>query len=274
MSCRELRIDRMDFPAEADYGEVQSFGIGHESCVLKFIKVIRDPGLLEFAGRQKEAGRTIRIVTPFIPERHLNEVKAVLQEALARPVFEDSTVVVNDLGLMNYLHRVDGMRRMRLGRSLISCFDYAPWGRSIYENESPSVQKAVAQVSLYDEEEMALFRRYQVTEVEADLTEGSAESLKELQKEGFQVYVHRSSILYGTQRSCWIRRRSPGHTCGGGECERAERLEPDRLWDGAGFFEIPPDTNFPVMYLRGNQICAQPHDISCGWADGMIFRME
>ena len=274
MSCCEMRIDQLNFHTEANYEGIQLFGIGHESCVLKFIRVIRDLQLLELAERQKKFGKKIRIVTPFIPERHLGEMKTVLRETLARPVFEDCVVVVNDLGLMNYLHRIDERRQMCLGRGLIACFDYAPWGRSIYKNESPSIQKAVAQVSLYDDEEMALFRRYQVTEVEADLTEGSAESLKELQKEGFRIYVHRSSILYGTQRSCYIRRRSSDQTCSGIECERVEKMEPDQLWDSAGFFEIPPDTNFPTMYLRGNQICGRAYDVSCDWADGIILRME
>lgn len=274
MSCYEMRIDQLNFHTEAKYDGIQSFSIGHESCVLKFIRVIRKPQLLEFAERQKKSGKKIRIVTPFIPERHLGEVKTVLRETLARPVFEDCVVVVNDLGLMNYLHRIDEMRQICLGRGLIACFDYAPWGRSIYENESPSIQKAVAQVSLYDDEEMALFRHYQVTEVEADLTEGSAESLKELQKEGFRIYVHRSSILYGTQRSCYIRRCSSDQTCSGIECERVEKMEPDRLWDSAGFFEIPPDMNFPAMYLRGNQICGRAYDVPCDWADGIILRME
>lgn len=274
MSCCEMRIDRLDFPVETQYDEVQAFGIGHESCVVKFLKVIREPRLLEFAEGQKKRGKKLRIVTPFVPERHLDEMKAALREALTGPVFEGCTVVVNDFGLMSYLRRIDEERRMRLGRGLIACFDYAPWGRSIYGHEFASVQKAAAQVSFYDDEKMAFFRHYHVTEVEADLTEGSAESLRELRKEGFQVYVHRSSILYGTQRSCYIRRRFSGQACSGTECERAERMTPERLWDASGFFEIPPNANFPAMYLRGNQICGRACDIPSEWADGVILRME
>lgn len=163
------------------------------------------------------------------------------------------------------------MRRMCLGRSLMACFDYAPWGRSIYENESPAIQKVVAQISLYDDKKMDLFRRYQVTEAEADLTEGSVASLRELQMAGFGINVHRASILYGIQRSCYVRRRSPCQTCSGVECEQAEKLEPKQLWDSAGFYEISPDTNFPAMYLCGNQILGKAYDIPCDWADGIIL---
>lgn len=273
MSHYEMRIDQLNFHTEAEYDDIQSFSIGHESCIVKFFKVIREPRLLDFVERQKKAGKRIRIVTPFIPERHLDEMKTVLKDTLARPVFEDSVIVSNDFGLINYLHRVDGMRRMCLGRSLIACFDYAPWGRSIYEGELPAIQKVVAQVSLYDEKKMDFFQRYQVTEAEADLTKGSVASLRKLQQAGFRVNVHRFSILYGTQRSCYLRRRSPYQTCSGIECEQTERLEPKQLWDSTGFYEIPSDTNFPAMYLRGNQICGRSQDISCDWADGIILRM-
>jgi hypothetical protein len=269
-----MRIDQLNFPTEVEYDGIHAFGIGHESCVLKFIRIVREARLLEFAGRQRVSGKEIRLVTPFVPERHLNEMKTVLREVLAYPVFADCVVVVNDLGMMNYIHRIDETRRMCLGRGLIACFDYAPWGRHIYEHELPSVQKAVAQVSLYDDEKTALFRHYQVTEVETDLTDGSVESLRELQKEGFKVYIHRSSVLYGTQRSCYIRRRSSDQTCSGVECEQIEKIEPYQLWDSAGFFEVPPDTEFPTMYLRGNQICGRVYDTICDWADGTILRME
>lgn len=274
MSRKEIRIDQLNFHTEDEYDGIQSFSIGHESCILKFFRVIREPRLLDFVERQKSAGKQIRLLTPFLPERHLDEMKAVVRETLARPVFEGSVIIVNDLGLLHYLHRTDGTRQMRFGRSLMTCFDYAPWGRRIYENESPAIQKAVAQVSLYDDEKMDLFRRYQVAEAEADLTENSAESLRGLREAGFKVYVHRSSILYGTQRSCYIRRRSPTQTCGGIECERIEKLEPEQLWDSTGFYDVPPDAGFPAMYLRGNQICGRAYDVPCDWADGIILRAE
>lgn len=274
MSRYEMRIDQLNFHTEAEYDGIQSFSIGHESCILKFFRVIREPRLLDFIERQKNTGKQIRIVTPFIPERHLEEMKAILRETLARPAFEASVIIVNDLGLMHYLHRIDGTRQMCLGRGLMTCFDYAPWGHSIYENESPAIQKAVAQVSLYDDEKMDLFRCYQVTEAEVDLTEGSVESLRELQKTGFKINVHHSSILYGTQRSCYIRRRSSVQTCSGIECEQIEKLEPEQLWDSAGFYEIPPGTSFPAIYLRGNQICGRAYGIPCDWADGIILRAE
>lgn len=274
MSLLELRIDQMGFDTDAEYDDIYSFSIGHESCIIKFFKIIQDTTLLNFIKRQKGLEKHIRIVTPFVPERYLDQMKEVLQKTLAELCFADSIIIVNDFGLMNYLHRIDAARRMCLGRSLLSCFDYAPWGRRIYENETPEVQKVASQVSLYDNEKMEFFWRFQVTEAEADLTEGSVESLQKLQNAGFRISVHRTSILYGTQRSCYIRRRFPGQVCSGMECEHAEKLEPDQLWISAEYCKVPKDTCFPTLFLYGNQILGKACDSPCDWADGIIVRPE
>ena len=71
---------------------------------------------------------------------------------------------------MNYIHRIDESRQMCLGRNLLACFDYAPWGYKIYEAETLSIQKVIAQVSFYDDEKMDFFKQYNITEIETNLT--------------------------------------------------------------------------------------------------------
>lgn len=272
MSTYEMRIDQLNFNTSANYDNIQAFSIGHESCILKFFKVIRNPDLLKFIGQEKNAGKQIRIVTPFVPEKHLAEIKAVLMELTSMQCFCGSVIIVNDLGLMHYIHSMDKNRQMCLGRSLLACFDYAPWGYRIYEAEDQQIQKAVSQVSLYDDEKMNFFKKHNVVETEADLTEKTAESLKKIQKAGFKVYIYQSSFLYGLQRSCYIKRHHADQSCSGMECEYSEKLYLDELWCGLGFYKTQENINFPSpLYIRGNQIYGKSHGISCGWADGIII---
>lgn len=272
MSIYEMRIDQLNFDTGSNYNNIQAFSIGHESCILKFLKVIRNPDLLKFVENEKNMGKQIRIITPFIPEKHLVEIKDVLAEIGDMQCFRDSVIIVNDLGLMHYIHKVDRERQLCLGRSLLSCFDYAPWGHNIYRAEDLKIQKTVSQVSLYDDEKIDFFRKYNVTETEADLTEKSAESLKEIQKTGFRVYVYQSSFLYGVQRSCYIKRYSKNQNCTGMECEYPEKLKLDEMWCGSGFYKTDEDIDFPSpLYIRGNQIYGRAHDIPCDWADGVII---
>lgn len=271
----EMRIDQLNFNIESNYSDIQAFSIGHESCIIKFFKMIKNPVLLEFLEKQKNDGKQIRIITPFVPERHLNDTKAVIEEICNEQYFENSIIIVNDLGLMSYIYRIDKSRQMCLGRSLLACFDYAPWGHKIYEEEPPHIQKVVAQVSFYDDEKMDFFREYNITEIEANLTERTIESLKEVQKAGFKINVNQCSFLYGIQRSCYIRRYSTNQTCNGTECEHAEKLELDQLWCGEGFYKTKENINFPSpLYLHGNQIYGKAYDIPCNWADRIIVNSE
>jgi hypothetical protein len=271
----EMRIDRLGFNVEKNYDNIQSFSIGHESCIIKFFKVIQQKNLLDFVKKQKKAGREIRVITPFVPEKHLDEMKEVIKRICKEECFQDSVIIVNDFGLMSYINRIDEDRKMCLGRSLLFCLDYAPWGHKIYENEPEQIQKVVSQISFYDDEKMEFYREYHVSEIEVNLTAGTIESLKEIQRAGFKVNVHNASFLYGTQRSCYIRRCSPEQNCCGTECEYAEELELDELWEAAGYYKKADDINFPnPLYLRGNQIYGKAYDIPCDYFDGIIVNAE
>ncbi len=275
MNSYEMRIDQLNFNTTASYDNISAFSIGHESCIIKFFKVIQNPILLEFVERQKKIGKQIRIITPFVPEKHLDKVKAVIKEVCNKQCFQNSVLIVNDFGLMNYIHRIDESRQMCLGRNLLACFDYAPWGYKIYETETLSIQKVITQVSFYDDEKMDFFKQYNITEIEANLTKPTIESLKEIQKAGFKINVYQSSFLYGLQRSCYIKRYSINQTCSGMECEYPEILELDELWCGAGFYKMNENIDFPLpLYIRGNQIYGKAYDIPCDWADRIIINPE
>ena len=275
MNAYEMRIEQLNFNTTAIYDNIQAFSIGHESCIIKFFKVIQNPILLEFVEKQKNAGKQIRIITPFIPEKHLEKIKSVMKKICNEQCFQNSVIIINDFGLMNYIHRIDESRQMCLGRNLLACFDYAPWGHEIYESENLSIQKVIAQVSFYDDEKMDFFRQYNITEIETNLTEATIESLKEIKKAGFKINVNQSSFLYGLQRSCYIKRYSTNQTCSGMECECPEKLELDELWCGAGFYKTNENINFPLpLYIRGNQIYGKAYNIPCDWADGIIINPE
>lgn len=275
MTTYEMRIDRLNFNTDINYDNIQAFSIGHESCILKFFKVIRNNELLKFIDKEKNLGKQIRIITPFIPERHLAEIKDVLAEINNIKCFHNSVIIVNDLGLMHYIHKMNENRQLCLGRNLLACFDYAPWGHRIYESEDLHIQKAVSQVSLYDDEKMDFFKKYNVTETEADVTKRTVKSLKEIQKSGFRVNIYKSSFTYGLQRSCYIKRYNIDQGCSGMECEYSEKLDLDELWCRAEFYKEQENINFPSpLYIRGNQIYGRAHDIPCDWADSIIISPE
>ena len=55
MNAYEMRIDQLNFNTTASYDNISAFSIGHESCIIKFFKVIQNPILLKFLEKQKQS---------------------------------------------------------------------------------------------------------------------------------------------------------------------------------------------------------------------------
>lgn len=64
----EIRIDSLGFDVSKSYRNISSFSIGHESCVVKLFEIFRREPLLQFVREQRELGRPVQILTPFVPE--------------------------------------------------------------------------------------------------------------------------------------------------------------------------------------------------------------
>lgn len=275
MSALEFRIDSAAFPIAKIEGKadaVQAFSIGHETCAVQFLQVTQSGTLLDFLGRQKRAGKAVRIVTPFLPERYLAPVQERLRALFQQECFADSVVIVNDLGLMIYLHKIDPARCICLGRTLLFSFDYTPWGEAIFASESEAVQAVMRQVNLWDDEKLAFFRACHGTEIEANLTAGTLESLQKIQRAGWKVNVHKDTFLYGTQRSCFVKRFSRDPACCTTECHRLERLELSQLWEPVDFYAKPEGMPFPEpLFLRGNQILGAGRAVPRADFDGIIL---
>ena len=268
----EMRIDSLCFDTTKTYEDIRVFGFGHESCIQKFFFLTEKKNLMDFLLEQRRMGKEIRIVTPFVPERHLKRMKEVIIQLLKMECFYDSTIIVNDYGLMNFLHRTDRKIKICLGRCLLFSFSYAPWGEKMYEDESPDIRKVVSQISFYDQEKMEFFRNLHVEEIEVNCSLGIMESLKKIQDENFRVNIHLTDFLYGAQRSCYIRRQAHDGSCNGLECETPMEIRAEALWSDGEYYDIPAETEFPdLLYIRGNKIYGDAREMSYDWCNGLII---
>lgn len=271
MSVKELRINKMRFAKEENYGDYQIFSIGSETCIIKFFKLVENQKLQEFLKNRKEEGKQIKIITPFVPERHLEKMKKTLKGMLESDLYRDSVIVVNDLGMMRYIHSISQDTKISIGRIMLYSMDTVPWGELLFESESEDVKKVVHQISFYDDIKMDFYRKFHVTEIEVSLTKGCVDSLKAIQEQGFKVNVHTRDVLYGTQRSCYIRRNGD-FNCEGSECEQLEELKLSKLWSAAGPFSPEKEIPFPdAIYLAGNKIVGTLEELDSSWSDAVIY---
>lgn len=258
MKITEMRIDRYNFDITADYKKFNSFSIGHESCILKFFRIIQDPQFVNFLKKQKRYNKQIRILTPFVPQQHLLEMKAVLKQLLREDIFSESVIIVNDLGMLYYIHQLDPKRKICLGRTLVFSFDFTPWGELIYANESRAVQNVIKQVNFYDDIKITFYKQFNVMSLETNITPNTLDSLMKVNDSGIDIFIHESLFLYGIQRSCYIRRLSPTCRCDYKKCDQSMKISLASQWEECDIFLNDAAKYFPaVLFLSANQICGQ-----------------
>lgn len=258
MNLYEMRIDRFNFDTSENYDKYNSFSIGHESCIIKFFKIIQNTKFISFLQDQKDKGKDIRILTPFIPQNYLNTMKMTLNNLFKKSLFSESIIIINDLGMLHYIHQLYPHRKFCLGRNLIFSFDFTPWGELIYANETSQIQQIIKQVNLLDNTKIIFFKKYNVTSLESNITPNTFCSLKQLNSLGLDVYINESFFLYGIQRSCYIRRNSPDNQCDYKKCDMCQKITLTNQWEECNFFLNETVKYFPsVLLLRGNQICGQ-----------------
>ncbi len=276
MKITEMRIDRFNFDITADYKKYNSFSIGHESCIIKFFRIIRNPQFLYFLKEQKKKNKQIRILTPFVPQQHLLEMKAILNQLLREEVFDESVIIVNDLGMLYYIHQLDPKRKICLGRTLVFSFDFTPWGELIYANESRAVQDVIKQVNIYDDIKIIFYKRFNVMSLETNITPNTLDSLIKVKNAGIDIFVHKEFYLYGIQRSCYIRRLSSACRCDNVKCDQSREISLASQWEESDIFLNDAAKYFPTpLILRGNQICGQSrfkeeHPFNCIISEGGI----
>lgn len=273
MRVNEMRIDRFSFNLTKDYKDFQSFSIGHESCIIKFFKIFQNNEYRRFLQTQKDEGKEIRILTPFVPQCYLENMKKVLSCELSNPLFHESMIIVNDLGMMKYIHEIDPERKICLGRSLLFSFDFTPWGELIYYNETIDIQTIIKQVNLLDDIKIKFFKGFNVVAVESNITNNTFPSLQKLKEYGTDVYVNESFYLYGVQRSCYVRRYSFDNQCNYDECDAQKKITLASQWEASESFLNETTDFFPaVLFLRGNQICGNrrykaEHPFNCVFSE-------
>lgn len=256
MKIKEMRIDKCSFDTNADYSSFESFSIGHESCIIKFLEIINNKDLCIFLQEQKNKGKDIRILTPFVPQSYLEKMKFTLRTLFRNSLFEESMIIVNDLGMMHYIHKVDPNRKICLGRTWTFSFDFTPWGELIYANESSSVQKVVKQVNLYDDIKIDYFKNNNVVALESNITANTVESLENIVNNGIDVYINCSYYLYGIQRSCYIRRFSHSNQCDYSKCDEYAKVSLRGQWEEGEIYCNETVNYFPSkLFMHGNQIC-------------------
>lgn len=256
----EVRIDNRNFNVNADYSKYDSFSIGHESCIHKFWDIVNNKKNIEFLKVIKKEQKEIKLLTPFIPEKLWDDFSNRFKVLISSELFMNSVIIVNDLGLLTYVHKLETDRKFCMGRSLIFSFEYTPWGDMIYESEDESIKAIIKQLNFYDDDKINYYRKYNVSEIEVNYKPGIYDSIKNIEKKGIRVIVNKRDFLYGIQRSCEVKRKHNNRQDCQSLCDDKTRICLYKIWEQAEYYD-PDNISFPTeLYISGNSITGNCFD--------------
>jgi hypothetical protein len=219
-----------------------------------------------------EAGKDFVYVTPRLSNagiESLREQLAALDEMAKQADHSVSSVVVNDFGALNILHRYPNLRP-QLGRNLLLVPARSAWAERHVESEGPStelggwLQALYSSTSLNYQVTIDLYRGYGCEGVDVDWVPTILPSHRALAECGLSLSVHLYLIPVTFTRKCHMARylgeQSP-ETCSMPCLRRAFVLRNEALKDyGLDFF------------LAGNTVSPQDalHLMSAGVSDVVL----
>jgi hypothetical protein len=177
--------------------DIDCVGIGSEGCPRKL------PSLAEIrraSAMSRSAGKTIRLVTPKVPQRDFGDVIALLRHVIGESLVDAFTF--NDLGVLDTLRQELADFPVDLGRGLIFSHDVAPghW-------EDKQGEPMVLEYNVGFREKVALMRSMGVGGVEINyLPRALPGTLDFLRAHHFRRSVHLIYQLIAVARSCHVAR--------------------------------------------------------------------
>lgn len=182
-----------------DKYDVISFG--SENCFHQIPPYAQIKELLQSIDKNKE----IKIVTPFVTEESLNNMKKLLIN-LANLQCKLS-VVVNDMGILYFMNREKfDCFTVGVGRFLERSYALIPWNEKILADETSYVKESLLQTNCSEHYKMEMYLGFGVKFVELNPLEHMEKSVEFLKKNGFIVDVHYKNKVVAMSRSCPVKR--------------------------------------------------------------------
>lgn len=233
--------------------------LGSENCFHQIPSFKKITDLLQSIDQDKE----VKIVTPFVPEESLDNMKKLLTDlaALQRKL----SVVVNDIGILYFIHRekIDCFT-VGVGRFLERSYSLIPWNEKILSDEKEYVRESFLQTNCSDHYKMEMYRGFGVKFFELNPLEHMEKSVESLKQNGFVVDVHFGNKIVAMSRSCPVKRyyKDQDLNVCPEKCNRSIHAKFKKKWimpynteTFEDSYKTDPELEkvFPELIIRGNK---------------------
>lgn len=250
----EIRLNEVKNAQQYSKYNIDEIGIGNEGCLHKL------PSFDEISNIVKISKKRVKLILPFVPQRHLNMIKDLLLNITKENL--EIILVINDIGILSYLQTVN-IRKLTLitGRFFDWSYSMIPWSNKILRNETNDTQKYAMQTSMLDDKKLNLLKSMNVNGLELNATEQNIALIEEFKNKGFELYLHSDYNLLSTSRACAFKRMTGKNECFG-ECNELHEISISEKWVPSSSFDNK--TNFvednevkdlyPQLFMKNNMV--------------------
>lgn len=192
---RTMSMDSLKKIVEGN--EYEGVVLGHENCPQYY----RQSNVNEMIDYALENGLDVKLNIPVLFEDFLQEFKDIADEIVAK-YDQKVKIVVNDWGLLFYLHGKYPDLRFCAGKGISFSYGDNPWNEHILLAEKEKYQEALKSVNMENEDTIAALRELGVDEIEMGDLELSEHAYKHLSDMGFTITVNKWMSIATMSRAC------------------------------------------------------------------------
>lgn len=226
------------------------FEIGSESCCIKFCYEIQ-----QFTEHSQIcSGKIFRLVTPRVPQEHMEAViKTIL---IALHTLNITKVIINDYGLLYELRKAGVSKEFVFGRLLVRSQEWEHnYRKRVHPDENSDILASWLYPSVLHKKKIELLRKMNVTGVELCPSNAVKEMLLHVNEFNMDAYVHYNSFVGAVGRACPCLKKEGIHKINCWKC--CDNIHQLKLFKMYGNFDEPTAeelSNFSRNYQIGNII--------------------
>lgn len=194
----ELRISNYDLLDEYLKRDIDIIGFGDEYCEWAIFNV---PKLKEVVKKTLEAGKTVRVVTSFTTKECFENTVRLIEELGL--ISKEIEFVVNDYGVLQYLHKKEIDNKIIIGQMLNHSLEEYLWSDEIIKQESEKVKNSWLYSNFSNESVIEYFKeKYHIAGGIFNLLPFGKKSAEVMQRANMQVNFSDKYYTMAVSRKC------------------------------------------------------------------------
>ncbi len=181
-------------------GLVNTVAVGDDGCIHK---VPKSADAVRAREQIERAGYKFRIVTPKLPELHIDDMVATMKNL--HSIGDNFSLTVNDFGLLYACVKHSILpKTITMGRTIARSQQDCPWLEHLHKDSREFVEQMRSQNNMYDEQKIDFFRNHNAASIETNWHPQDSSSLMKSRERGLRVGIHLGYPSVAFARACPI----------------------------------------------------------------------